>query len=197
MINALQHQLTNLKVRFELELRQNPRIFRLLWVCLYIVFLYLIFGLYDRNHVMQQTVGTEASQLARHTVSEGVEEWYERLEQERHVKNELLALCWNAPSSTLASADMQTRLQRLSATHKLDASRLSVAEPVVHQFGDKKIWVIRAQISGKSDRARLPIMIDAIENGDEQFVIERMQFSDRRSGSINLLVTACFIEVAA
>lgn len=177
------------------EISSNPRFRRMLWVIVYILFGYLMVTLYDANQVLRTQAAQLASEHGRTSELENPDLWKQRQISENQVREQLFNSCWQAPSAGIASADMQTVLQQLLVGFELTNSRLTLSEPEQYEMHDGLVWLIRAQIRGRINRANVPLLVSALENRDSFFGIDRLYFLENRSGSLDMVVKACFREV--
>lgn len=177
------------------ELERNDRLRRMIWLIAYIVVLYVITFLHDANNLAAQRIDTLSQQLSRIGNTDEVEVWERRLAHESDVFETLKSGCWQAKTPELASADMQTVISQLAGAYSLEAVRLDLAEPEYRLLSGTNSWLIRAQLSAKADSGVVPLLVNALESSQSFFAIERLRFIQRRGGSLDLLLAACFLEV--
>ena len=189
--------LDKLVAGFNHDLASNPRFGRMIWVVGYILICYCIVGLGDVAHSLGQSADAKRSELFRLSagVNESVNVWKERRDQELASQSQLLTYCWQAANARLASADMQTTLQRINSAYSVKNARLSLSEPEQISMGSVKVWQIRAQVRGRIGQDRMPSLVNALESPDTPFSISEMRFAEQRgSGELDLTLSACFSE---
>lgn len=190
--------LGNIKLNFTdsliREIRVNSRLVRLIWLVGYLVALYAIVALHDESNRLRETTAVLIKRTERVLAAGEVETWDVRYRHELMVSEQLLAYCWSSSSAELASADMQTVLQRLALDNEIGKVRLVIGEPETEKFDDKSVWLIRAQLQGRSERENLPFFVKALEKSGEFFSIEGVTYFEQRGGSMTLLLQACFVD---
>lgn len=197
MLQALVKIESTLKI-IESELLSNLRLRRMVWLIGLILVCYVILGLHEFNVSLGERSIAMQSEISR--IMRGAEvsseEWWGRLEDEKRVQDHLIRSCWVAKDSRLASADMQTTLQQLSTAYDLKNSKLSLSNPEDLQLDEaRNAWLIRAQVRGRIPQPRLPSLVNALENSETRFFVSEMRFVEqRKSGTLDLTLSACFIE---
>jgi hypothetical protein len=176
------------------EMAANTRLTRMVWLIGCILLVYVVVYIHDQNVVLQQEV-TEVERQLNKVVSIGTADlWKTREDNEGQIRSTLMESCWRAPSAGIASADMQTLLQQYSTNFNISNARLTVANSESYTIDQKNAWLIRAQLVGKAERSALPVFVNAIEEKQAYFAVERLNYTEIRSGTIDLLVHACFLE---
>ena len=175
-----------------IEMRDNPRMPRMIKITGVIVALYLVLGVADQREKLEIVADRLAGEQAKLAGAAFEDSWNDRLEHEKQAFAQLAAKCWDAPSAGIASADMQTVLQRLSTNFDLQRLRLSVSVPELHDLEHGKFWPIRAQLQARVERNVLPVLVDAMEKAPKQFTIENLNFVDNRGSNLNVVLASCF-----
>jgi len=176
------------------ELGSNRRLVRLFLAVFYILAIYIVFGLNDKNESLAIVLAQMESQASRSVGLDDLQRWAERLATEEETESVLVKGCWSAPSAGLASADMQTLLQQLTGTYLIKNVRLTLSPPLTHEIAGREAWEIRAQIVGKATSSNLLSFVDALDKPSSYFAVERLLFSENRNGLLNLMLYACFVE---
>lgn len=187
--------LSNIVSSFRDELSNNRRFRRLSWLVVYILICYGIIGMRDFANSLESSAAIKRTELSRLTRSESISPgtWEKRKYEELVVQSQLLESCWMANGPRLASADMQTILQKVTKDYSLRSSRLTLSEPESINIDKQRVWRIRAQVSGRISQARMPSMIKAIEYSVTPFSISKMHYVEQvGSGSLTLTLVACF-----
>lgn len=181
---------------FREEYTANQRFRRMIWVVGYVLICYLIVWLSEAADSTDVSTGTKRAELARLSANsaETIETWRERQRSEQLAQDQLLASCWVANDSRLASADMQTTLQQLAGAYGLDKPRLSLSNPEQVNVENGVAWLIRARVNGRILESKLPSLVNALENSDTRFFLSEVRFVEQRgSGTLNLTLSACFL----
>ena len=196
MIQQITAGIRSAKGAFDDELRSNPRLIKMGWVIGYILCGYIIFGLSDFNDSLGEKSEAMQAEIAR--IMRGAEtseqSWQSRLNDEKKSQVQIVGRCWMAADSRLASADMQTELQRLYREYDLKNTRLTLSDPesTVVDAG-KVVWIIRGEVKGKIGLPRLPALINALENAENRFFVRELQYTkQKKTGSLSLTLAACF-----
>ncbi|MBO6596136.1 MAG: hypothetical protein JJ952_09865 [Pseudomonadales bacterium] len=177
---------------FAQEVNSNVRIYRLVWITALLVCAYVFFFFYDKSSMQSQVLSSLYAQSERSTRIGSVELWQTRETQQKTLKDALQEYCWVANNPPLASADVQTTLQRIISRYEIVNSRLSVATPEVV---DESMWRIRAQLRGKLDSGShyLALLRD-LEDLRRFISVERVSLtSTGRGETIDMLVSVCFV----
>lgn len=190
------NQFRALQRAFNQELESNDRFPRMLWTILYLLILFVTLSIYDSAKLLRDSNGATERQVSRLLASESSEQWQVRLDAEIETFQQNKKLCSTTPSKEIASADLQTMLQRLASQFQVNDARLTVGEPEAGKLYQSQGWVIRAQIRGRAESGMVPPLVDALENISPVFVVERMDFLQRSTGTLNLFLAACFLEQA-
>lgn len=188
--------LREFKARFVLEVQQNVRLTRFLWVIAYLVVVYLIDSI---SYLVQREsleLGRMQSLLSETVQIEPKTDWEVRLTQEQLALDSYRQLCWQVPNVEIASAELQTVLQNHVADHAINASRLTLAIPESAQTDAGNSWIIRAQLSGRIPDRTLPGLIYDLESLPRYLSIDRVGLVSAR-GALNMVVAACFLEQRA
>jgi hypothetical protein len=183
-----------MRVALMAELESNRRLIRLLWATFYILAMYIFAGLNDKNESLAIVLAQMERQASRSVDVDDLQRWAERLVTEEETQSVLVKGCWSAPSARLASADMQTLLQQLTGTYLIKNVRLTLSPPLTQQIAGREAWEIRAQIVGKATPSKLLSFVNALDKPSSYFGIERLLFSEKRNGLLNLMLYACFVE---
>jgi len=174
------------------EIRLNVRLYRMTWIVGYLFCGYLFFALYDASMHQKEKLALLYNQSERVSRVGNIELWQSREEQQRTLQDDLRQYCWIAANPQLASADVQTTLQRIIGRYQILNSRLTVATPEV---SDGSIWRIRAQLTGKLDSAShyLALLKD-LEDLKRFIAVERVSLtSSGRGETMDMLVSVCFV----
>lgn len=182
----------------KLEFHANPRIRRLTWLIGYILVLYIVLALSDFNTSLRTestAMQAEIARIMRGSETTGVV-WHERLSQEESLQQQLIQSCWTAKDARLASADMQTELQKFYRNFDLKNSRLALSDPEALKLSEGgTAWVIRGDIKGRIKLNRLPSLVNALEHGKNRFFVQEVRFVRQRSaGTLDMLLSACFVQ---
>jgi hypothetical protein len=181
---------------FRAELESNRRLVRLIWSGLYILAVYIVVGLYDENERLTILLDQVQSQVSRTVGINDQQRWRESLALEEQAQSVFLKRCWVAPSGGLAKADMQTLLQQLARTYEIGQVRLTLSSPIAHRIGNQAVWEVRAQMTGKATPSNMLNFVNSLDKPSAYFAVERLYFSEKRSGSLNLMLHGCFVEEA-
>lgn len=164
------------------------------WVIVYLMICYVIATCYDSTQALKAANESEARQLSRVQGGDSVSLWQKRYDAERKVFEQNRSRCWNAPSKEIASADVQTLLQKMAIEYELNDPRLTIGEPEPGVFDGENAWRVSAQIRGRINSGLLPPLINMLEADEAFFAVTRLEYLQKRSGTLNLFVSACFLE---
>ena len=191
----MQSELAMKAVTFRDQAREeygaNRRVRLMTWLAIYVVIIWLIVVLAETGDDRSKNAGQLAVEQRAISTYESIENWSQRLAHEQDVNKGLREMCWQGDTPGVASADIQTFLQQRLNEHDIKNMRLKLSEPTELPSMGATLWSIKAEITGKTEKFNFPLLIAALEFGDRGFQISRLQHLDKRSGLINLLMTAC------
>ena len=173
------------------EYGANRRVRLMVWLAIYVAIVWLIVGLIETGDDRSKKARQLALEQRAISTYESIEDWSQRLVHERDANKSLREMCWQGDTPGVASADIQTFLQQRLNEHDIKNMRLKLSEPVELPSMGARLWSIKAEIIGKTEKFNFPPLIASLEFGDKGFQISRLQHLDRRSGLINLLMTTC------
>ncbi len=194
-LTGIREILLSAEKTFRTELSANERFRRMIWLIVYILMCYGIVGLGDLTSSYEAASESKQSELARLLTSSdaSMETWSERKGNESQLQDQLLESCWMSQGPRLASADMQTELQRITKAYSLKNSRLTLSTPETIELDSNEVWLIRAQVRGRLHQPRIPSLLKALEYGENSFAISKLRFVDQRGGgTLNMTLVACF-----
>jgi hypothetical protein len=173
------------------EYGTNRRVRLMVWLAIYVAIVWLIVGLIETGDDRSKKARQLALEQRAISTYESIEDWSQRLVHEQDANKSLRELCWQGDTPGVASADIQTFLQQRLNEHDIKNMRLKLSEPVELPSMGARLWSIKAEIIGKTEKFNFPPLIASLEFGDKGFQISRLQHLDKRSGLINLLMTTC------
>ena len=184
-------RLETLLQTFSEEVESNQRLHRMAWIIGLLLSGYLYFSVYDASARQVERLESLFVQSERITNIGSLELWQSRAAQQEVLQRELRTYCWSANSPQLASADIQTTLQRIINRYEIDYSRLTVASP---EIWDDSLWRIRAQLRGKLDSgSHYLALLNDLEDLKRFIAVERVSLtSTGRGETIDMLVSVCF-----
>lgn len=181
--------------RFRMEIATNPRLKRMTWLILLIVLIYSFLGLHDINRKLRTDHQRLVAEVVRLQQMQDPSVWQARLYQEKELSVELGDLCLQALSEQLASADVQTKLQRITSKNEMENSRLTLSKPEVHSLDSGNVWYIRANISARVNIGNVPLVIRELETLESRFVVEQVRYVDASNGGkLDVTVGVCIKE---
>jgi hypothetical protein len=173
------------------EYGANRRVRLMVWLAIYVAIVWLIVGLIETGDDRSKKARQLALEQRAISTYESIEDWSQRLVHEQNANKSLREMCWKGDTPGVASADIQTFLQQRLNEHDIKNMRLKLSEPVELPSMGARLWSIKAEIIGKTEKFNFPPLIASLEFGDKGFQISRLQHLDKRSGLINLLMTTC------
>ena len=173
------------------EYSANRRVRLMTWLAIYVAIVWLIVALVEMSEDRSKKVGRLVTEQRVISTYETVEDWSRRLTHEQYANKALREMCWQGDTPEVASADIQTFLQRQLNEYEVESVRLKLSEPVELRSEDASLWSIKAEIIGKMKKSNFPPLIAALEFEGNGLQISRLRHLGQRSGLTNLLVTTC------
>ena len=190
-MNSWLQRLDLLLQSFSEEMQRSQRLYRMSWVVGMLVCGYVFLSIFDASALQVERLENLYQQGERTASVGSIQLWQSRSAQQEELQEELRNFCWLANNPQLASADIQTTLQRIINRYAIVNSRLTVASP---EIWDNSLWRIRAQLTGKLDSgSHYLALLNDLEDLKRFIAVERVSLtSTGRGETIDMLVSVCF-----
>lgn len=186
MSGALSAALTQARKEFA----ENPRLRIGAWAIAAIVVFYLWLVLADWRAQMQKDYAAQSQQLQKIRSLAGQDEWLQRAEHARALRDALQAQIPEVATLGLAQASVQTMARNLAAASG-NAIRVQAEAPTPVE-GNEGLWRVPVVISGGLGAAQVLQLIRRIESERNLVTIEQAMILNRDNRTFSLTVVAFF-----
>ncbi|MDX2299290.1 MAG: hypothetical protein NW204_06155 [Xanthomonadaceae bacterium] len=186
MSGALSVALTQVRKEFA----ENPRLRIGAWAIAAIVVFYLWLVLADWRAQMQKDYAAQSQQLQKIRSLAGQDEWLQRAERARALRDALQAQIPEVATLGLAQASVQTLARNLAAASG-NAIRIQ-AEAPAPVTGSEGLWRVPVVISGGLGAEQVLQLVRRIESERNLVVIEQATILNRENRTFSLTVVAFF-----
>lgn len=186
MSGALSAALTQARKEFA----DNPRLRIGAWAIVAIVVFYLWLVLADWRAQMQKEYATQSQQLQKIRSLAGQDEWLQRAERARALREALQAQIPEVATLGLAQASVQTLARNLAAASG-NAIRIQAQAPTP-VAGNEGLWRVPVVISGGLGAEQVLQLVRRIESERNLMAIEQAMILNRDNRTFSLTVVAFF-----
>jgi hypothetical protein len=186
MSGALSAALTQARKEFA----ENPRLRIGAWAIAAIVVFYLWLVLADWRAQMQKDYAAQSQQLQKIRSLAGQDEWLQRAERARALREALQAQIPEVATLGLAQASVQTLARNLAAASG-NAIRIQ-AEAPAPVAGSEGLWRVPVVISGGLGAEQVLQLVRRIESERNLVVIEQAMILNRENRTFSFTVVAFF-----
>lgn len=172
------------------EFAENPRLRIGAWAIAAIVVFYLWLVLADWRAQMQKDYAAQSQQLQKIRSLAGQDEWLQRAERARALRDALQAQIPEVATLGLAQASVQTLARNLAAASG-NAIRIQ-AEAPAPVTGSEGLWRVPVVISGGLGAEQVLQLVRRVESERNLVVIEQATILNRENRTFSLTVVAFF-----
>ena len=150
-----------------------------------ILTVYVISLLWERNEALEQEYRRLSVSEARLQNVSQQADWEALATQAAAQAERLDARIWQAESTELASADVQTAIQNL-VRDRVEALRINIASPIFQEEAGS--WKLSVEVGGRFVSDSVPLILVSIAEHQPALVLERFEYGRSRNhvGTLHL-----------
>ncbi len=176
------------------EIKENHRLRMGIWGILFTSLLYACLVMSDLVTEQKNEFAQSSEQLMRLKALQSKNPWAERLKSEVALSERLKAKLWQAETTGLAQAKLQSEIQELTKESGLRNVRLKLGS--VQEVADAKgVWRVQIEINAKFNAESVEQLMIDLESLKNSVVVESFFIAAKRGDRINLLLSAYFADI--